>query len=89
MFYKSYIALDHFQNKYLALTTVTHLNNLQKKQSLKESLQNQISINYFLKSILTTASANSTQNASSPSTELDSTLLLDQSLKIDEIITCI
>ena len=38
MLLKAQLSLDKFQNKYLTLTAVTHLNNLQKKLSYKENL---------------------------------------------------
>lgn len=94
MFVKAVISLDYFENKYLALTAVTHISTFQKRMSYKEHLQSQISVNYFLKSILSSSSAQSsgrkeTLSARQQHTELDSTVLLEQALKIDEILNCI
>jgi hypothetical protein len=47
--------MDLFQNKYLALTAITHINVQSEKLSYKDHLISIISVNYFLKTILSKA----------------------------------
>ena len=84
MLLKSYISLDLFKNKYLTLTTITHISCQFKKYGYVKHLQGLISVNYFLKTILTTTMKNGINSnyslgngGNSNSEELDSTALLD------------
>ena len=52
---KAYMSMDLFQNKYLALTAITHINVQSEKLSYKDHLVSIISVNYFLKTILSKA----------------------------------
>jgi hypothetical protein len=56
-----------------------------------EHLQSEISVNYFLKSILSSPSPSTMSYGArgGKSSELDSMLLFEQALKIDEVINCI
>ena len=99
---KAFISMDLFHNKYLALTAITHVNVLSQRLSYKEQLISTISMNYFLKTILDKKGNQSQRHTSSTSwisqslntqtqvaSELDSGLLLEQSLQIDETINYI
>lgn len=80
MMIKAYISMEIFKNKYLTLTAITHVNVLSLKQNFKEQLKCNISVNYFLKTILSNASNNQLSGGmrqAGSNGELDSSSLLD------------
>jgi len=78
MFFKAYVTMNLLQNKHLTLTAITHINTSVRKDGYFRQIESLISQNYFLHIALSKQLA--------VNEEVDCTLMLEQSLQIDEIL---
>eukprot|EP00347_Sterkiella_histriomuscorum_P021489 403333800 len=83
MYYKAYVCMKLLNNKYLTLTTITHCHTNMTNSGYNKQVENYISHNYFLDYI--TQKSQNQQNEN----EHDTDDLLNQSLKIDEVLQLI
>eukprot|EP00347_Sterkiella_histriomuscorum_P007366 403349219 len=76
MFQKCYLSLIHLQNRFICLTVITAIENLNKGQKYLDQIENKINQQYILEIIL--------KEQSKANDQMDSTQLLNYNLKIND-----